>query len=609
MTNTAQGNELKSLVEECKEILETNFREKLNAMGIQLNSDELIPLDETEQFLYIESDEEKEDFKKFRNEIHNAIKIEVEVSAEDWSRGYYWFVDRMVYTFLNKIFAVRILEALGLLNESTLVPQEDLGNISARMKRIQEKNPNKMSDWNKLMLQDVFQEIGRDIQLLFSENDIATKIWPDNQTIEYLIQKLNSINPEIFKAEDCIGWFYHYYVLKNRKEHKTMSSHGSKSPANPYYLSILNTVYTPRWMVQILVDNSLGHWWQDQHPDSNLFKNSPFFINKVPIKLPHPTKEPIKLRILDPACGSGNFLIYTFRKLVEIYHEYYPTWSYSKIITTILKINLFGIDINRRPAQLSALALYITAKTILKENDPEGLTTFKMPPINIICCDIRIPKDKNRILFIQQFKDRRIQKILKDVIELFDNADQLGSLIDVRNLQNEINEILKLRKKEEKSKLDSFIFNKKPQINDNDISLDLVKIIDTQILNDQSQNVGFQLFGKQAKSAATLAQILMRKYDIIMANPPFGLSMNSIKDKLKRFYPDTYGDLISAFIDQSLRLLKINGYISMVTDYSFLHLPKFERFRINILINKSFIQYMILTGEAALPDAANKPNL
>ncbi len=608
---TAQGNELKTLIEICKELLEQEFGKQLMAIGIQESTDNLTPLDELVNYSILSTENEKEAFKSLQNEVWNAIKVEVEATSESWQEAHFWFVDRMVYTFLNRLFAIRVMEAHNLLKESTLVPQADLGNRSARMARIQEVYPDKtMFEWLQLVLRDVFGEIGKDVRILFDEKDVASRIWPEGRVIEQLIQQLNAVNPEIYQASDIIGWFYHYYVLKARKGHKTMSSHGSKSPANPNYLSILNTVYTPRWMVRVLVDNSLGHWWQIGHPDSRIFLDSPFFIQKVPVKIEPPTNEITNLRILDPACGSGNFLVYTFGKLVEMYKETFPDWSYSNIVETILDNNLFGIDINRRPAQLSALALFISARNLIKIKAPAELATYKMPVVNILCCDIRIPNDKSRVLFIQQFKDARIQKVMKDVVEQFDNADQLGSLIDIQGLQAEINKIKQEKKIKSRKyrKLDTFMPNGK-KVSDDDLELDLVNFIESEVLTEQQSNIGIQIFGRQAKNAASLAQVLMRKYDIIMGNPPFGFPMDATKQKLRHIYPNTYADLVSAFIDQSYRLLKENGFISMVSDFSFMHLPKFEKFRQTILLSKLYIQYLLVTGLAALPDARNVPIL
>jgi hypothetical protein len=553
----------------------------------------------------LDNETDRQAFNELQTELWNAIKVETEATGEMWPEAHFWFVDRMVYTFLNRLFAIRVMEALDLLGESTLVPQADLGNRSARMARIQEQNPGKnMFEWLQLVLRDVFAEIGKDVRILFDESDIASIIWPSGQIIEQLVHQLNTINPELYKASDIIGWFYHYYVLKIRKGHKTMSSHGSKSPANPNYLSILNTVYTPRWMVRVLIDNSLGNLWREINPESRIFTDSPYYIRKGTEPIINGIKDIVGIRILDPACGSGNFLVYSFEKLVDMYLETFPDWPIIKIVTSILSNNIFGIDINRRPAQLSAFALFIAAKKIIKTRAPDDLTNFKSPIVNVICCDIRIPHDKNEIIFSQKIKDPRIQKLLKDIVERFNDADQLGFLIDIKGIQEEINRIQKdietLSKKN--PKLDSFI------ITETSKPFNLPMFL-SDLLEDLDGNIGIQIFGQQAKNAATLASLLLQNYDLIMGNPPFGLTIEATKLKLKSSYPDSYNDLVSAFIDQSLRHVKINGYVAMVTDFSFLHLPKFENFRAKIFLAQTYIQSLIIIGLNALPDARNYPAL
>jgi len=593
---TAQKKVLRTLVEEIKELLEKNFEKKLLELGIQRESSNLIDLENLVEYELLESEHEKTEFKETRQLIWNEIEQESQV-LEDWNEAYYWYLDKMVYTFFNRIFALRIMEELDLLNESTLVPQSDLGNRSARMRKIQEKFFDKSEEeWHILVLKDAFTEISQDIKVIFDESDPYMKIWPDGDVIAMVIQKLNGLDPAIYKAEDCIGWFYHYYVLKLRKGHKTMSSHGSKSPKNSYYLSILNTVYTPRWMIRVLVDNSLGHWWQNLHPQSKIFLDSPFFIKKIPVNIQLPTNKLEKLKILDPACGSGNFLVYIFGKLVEMYREMKPDLPLSKIIEIILLNNIYGIDINRRPAQLSALALYIMAKRILKEHSLNEFLLFRMPPVNIICCDVRTPSDEHKILLLQKIKNDAIKKVIKDVINQFNNADELGSLIDIRGLQTEINKLVK-------PTLESFFGTNKTS------DLDLVKIIDEEIFTETEQNIGIRIFGHQTRKALTLARALMQKYDIIVGNPPFGLMMDSTKEKIRSIYPHSYRDLVSSFIDQSLRLLRKNGFIAMVTDFSFMHLSKFQKFRENILLTKAYIQYLLVTGLGALPNARNVPAL
>ncbi|MFW9996502.1 MAG: Eco57I restriction-modification methylase domain-containing protein, partial [Candidatus Odinarchaeota archaeon] len=591
---TAQGTDLKNLVDEIKDLLEQNYTKKLRELGIRQDDSELVSLSELVDYQLLESEEEREKFANLRENIHNFIEIEEKAIEGTWSEAHYWVLDRIVYSFFNRLFSIRVMEELELLNESTLKPQADLGNRSARMAKIQERFYDlSETQWYKLLLEDAFDELTNEIKVIFDKNDPLLQLWPDGEVIERINEKLNALDPEIYRQDDVLGWFYHYYVVKFRKGHKTMSAHGGKAPANAYYLSVLNTVYTPLWMVRTLVDNSFGHWWLEHNPDSRIFEKSPYLIEKLPTKVGTFEKQLEELKILDPACGSGNFLLYAFRVLVECYREKYSDRSITEIISRIIGNNIYGVDINRRPAQLAALGLYILAKRMIKEQAPEKMPSFIMPPVNIVSCDIRLPRSEFRTLFLQKVPEN-LKKIAKEILDLFDNADQLGSLIDIQSIQKEIVKV-------QKTGLNRFILEKNQLFN-------LVETID-EILQSKNQSLGFQIFGQQTKSAISLASVLSNNYDFVYGNPPFGLVIKNTQQKLKKYYPNSYSDLVSAFVDQSLRLMNPKAYIGMVTDYSFLHLPKFEKFRRKVVLAKTNIQIMIMLCFRALPDAGNRPIL
>ncbi|MHA1758412.1 MAG: DNA methyltransferase, partial [Promethearchaeota archaeon] len=552
MLETAKGPVLQNLVEQVKEILENSFKKILENYGIQEDSSELIPLDDLVNYILLNTHEEQIKFIDKRENLHEAILEEMNNFKMKWNEAFTWYLDKIVYSFFNRIFAIRIMEELDLLNESTLIPQEDLGHRSARMAKIQEKYPHDEDKWWEYLLRDVFNELDQEIKVIFDPNDPVLSIFPDNKTIIKIVELLNKINPEIYKAEDCIGWFYHYYVLKFRQNYKTMSGHGEKSPANSYMLSILNTVYTPRWMVQILVDNSLGHWWLNHYKDSKQFLDSPYFIKKLPNNLILETNKLEDLRILDPACGSGNFLVYTFSRLVDLYKEAYPNYNIIEIIQNILEKNLYGIDINRRPAQLAALALYILAKKTIKENAPELYYNFRMPNINIICSDFKLPKGKYRQKILNSIISEQ-KPLIEDILSLFNYSNELGSLIDVEALQKELNKInRKIQSKEKGSLVKYGVVNGEKEYTN------IAEFINL-IIEENKQNIGLQLFGKETKRSLNMAQILLQKYDFIFGNPPFGLKIKKIENQLKKYYPNSYYDLIAMFIDQGLRLLKENG--------------------------------------------------
>ena len=91
--------------------------------------------------------------------------------------------------------------------------------------------------------------------------------------------------------------------------------------------------------------------------------------------------------------------------------------------------------------------------------------------------------------------------------------------------------------------------------------------------------------------------------------PPFGMVIKSTQEKLRKYFPDSYGDLISAFIDQSIRIFVKKWLLGMVVDHSFMYLPKFRNFREKILLKKLFLNHIFMLGRNALPDAGNIPSI
>ncbi|GAB4318338.1 MAG: hypothetical protein Kow0069_21400 [Promethearchaeota archaeon] len=597
---TAQSAEFRRTIEKVKGLLEKEFRRILaDEYGIQGHEDVPVPLEQVVRYQVLATAEEKDAFRKRREKVRQAVQLEAD-QVGSWEEGFYWYVDHQVYTFFNRVFAVRVMEELGLLSESTLVPAPDLGNRSARMARIVDAHPGaSREEAHVLTLRDAFEEIGREVSVLFEDEDPEATLWPRGLVIEKVLTCLAEIDPKTFSAPDAVGWFYHYYVVNYRKSHKTMSGHGGKNPRNTYLLSILNTVYTPRWMVEFLVVNSLGRWWQDAYPDSRLFTGHPLFIQNQRLFPHHPAdqRKLEEIRVLDPACGSGNFLVYAFECLFQMYREAHPSWPVGEVISQILSRNLFGIDINRRPAQLAALALYLHAKRLLKANaSPEEANKFRMPAVNIFCCDIRLPEDDSRTLFFQQIRNPHLAKIVKDILDQFEHADEIGSLMNLNELHRQFHSLKKQRT--------LYDYLKKPLSS----PAHLVEYVD-QVVPRDLHHVGVQVFGRQARRAISLAQALMDEYDFIFTNPPFGLLVKRTQARIKESYPHSYMDLVAAFVDQALRLLRENGCAALVTDHSFMHLPKFEKFRKNVLLTNAFIQTLFLAGEGALPDAANKPVL
>ena len=192
----------------------------------------------------------------------------------------------------------------------------------------------------------------------------------------------------VWDEDETIGWVYQFF--NSREERKKMREE-SQAPRNSRELAVRNQFFTPRYVVQFLTDNTLGRLWLEMHGDKTRLNTVCKYLVSSTDESPQqrPRKDPRDLRILDPACGSGHFLLYSFDLLLVIYEE---TWSaeeaaprseatgrtlrddYPSLIDLhhamprlIVEQNLYGVDIDPRCAQIAALALWLRAQRAWKD--------------------------------------------------------------------------------------------------------------------------------------------------------------------------------------------------------------------------------------------------
>src|ERR1019366_4845166 len=173
----------------------------------------------------------------------------------------------------------------------------------------------------RIYVESLFDEFSTEIKVLFDRRDAASVLWPKRQTFEALLTILNA--PElagVWSEDETIGWVYQFF---NSSEERKKMRDESQAPRNSRELAVRNQFFTPRYVVQFLVDNTLGRLWLEMHGEqTSLVKLCEYLVRTVdePTQ-PRPRKDPRDLRILDPACGSGHFLLYSFDLLLTIYEE------------------------------------------------------------------------------------------------------------------------------------------------------------------------------------------------------------------------------------------------------------------------------------------------
>jgi len=217
-------------------------------------------------------------------------------------------------------------------------------------------DPDQPEKW-RAMVEHTYTTIIQPILEQPTEQVLIPKL--STQVITQIIRIMNELADTVLHCDDALSWFYHYFQAWRRTTR-------SSSQKNLNQHIIANSIYTPQWMCAFLIDNSLGRYWIDRYPESGLFRQNQYTIpTKYQTSVRIKDRPLDQLRIIDPACGGGNFLLLLLRKLTEMYQERHSDWNMIDILSAILSNNLFGQDINDQAIELTIIAIYFLAIKLL----------------------------------------------------------------------------------------------------------------------------------------------------------------------------------------------------------------------------------------------------
>lgn len=425
---------------------------------------------------------------------------------------------------------------------------------------------------------------------LFEEVDDATELLlPDNLTrTDSLIRELVAAIPETdWQEVEVIGWLYQFYISEKKGQVMGKVVKSEDIPA-------ATQLFTPNWIVQYLVQNSVGRQWLQTYPDSPLKEKMRYYIEpgeqpaEVQAQLAASTPEtidPLTIKVLDPACGSGHMLIEVYKLLREIYTE--RGFRSRDIPQLILENNLFGLDIDDRAGQLAGFALMMLAR----EDDRR---LFSRTADN----GLRL-----NVVALQETRGISLDKVWKALNLNRDwSAGQTGSLLD--SPQNDLAVHGDARYQLLNRTLASFVKAKTFG------SLIEVAHEDMQPLADLLATLR-ELKGSkdpaQKEAASELvpyiqqAWILSQRYDAVIANPPYmgGKGMNTdLKDFAKKLYPKSKSDLFAIFMEHAFAQLKPRGYNAQINMQSWMFLSSYEQLREWLLKNTTIVTMAHLGARA-----------
>lgn len=488
-------------------------------------------------------------------------------------------INECVFTLFNRIAAIKVMESKELFPEIITRRKENAGRSFEHNVWL-ENHPeerNAEREGLKHFLSDQFESLGEHIPLY--RKDYPYALLPTADELNEIIEQFNAIEADadcgadVWKGDDILGWLYENF---NAVEKEALKQSGEKTEYNK--VSLQSQFYTPQWVVKFLVDNTLGKAYMEMFPDSRIKEK--YQIANIPDHQVRHPKDLRQMRLLDPACGSGNFLIYAFSLFYDLYVDqldnYECCFSRRDIPKMIVENNLFGIDLDERAAQISQIALFIKAREL------GGHRSHWPAYTNVVSTHFFLPKYEElqgTFEILGSWSQKQIEAI-EHIWNDLCSAYKFGSLVRVEELLNEMMP--------------------------NDVNHSMFKEFEMESLFEYKNNVVTQLrnnvnkWGGEGSNAYTLAKtndaisfldIISHKYDVVVANPPY-TSNGDFGTELKRFVDDNYRkplkfntNLYACFIKRCCELAGDDGKVGMVNPPTFMYIVTFEDLRAYILNN------------------------
>ncbi|HSZ04631.1 MAG TPA: DNA methyltransferase [Solirubrobacteraceae bacterium] len=531
------------------------------------------------------------------------------------------YLREAAFTSLNRFVALKMLEARGLIQECI-----SRGDQSPGFKEFVGLAPGtvQLEDHGfQLYLESIFDEIGQDVGVLFDRRDPAGLLWPRRQALRELLTILNDTELlEAWDEDETIGWVYQYF---NSGEERKRMRDESPAPRNSRELAVRNQFFTPRYVVQFLTDNTLGRLWLEMRGEKTALAKRCAYLalaTDEPTQ-PRPKKDPRDLRILDPACGSGHFLLYSFDLLLTIYEEVWEDESFDVQSQTtgqtlrkdypdlgalrraapslIVEHNLHGVEIDPRCAQIAALALWLRAQ---RAWNGAGIPASERPSLWRTHIVVAEPIPGNGVLteeFAARLDPPLLRELFKKMVDEMRLAGELGTLLRVENgIAVELGRAREQFVKQQRTT--RFLPGLAPEREQGE--LDLSGIDDDGFFHEAELRIlealrGFaeattggasvrrRLFAGDAAEGVALIDLLRTRFDVVLMNPPFGACSVNAKKDFEKAYPRTKNDLYAAFVERGIELLQSNGLLGAITSRTGFFLSSFQKWREEILLTEA----------------------
>lgn len=482
------------------------------------------------------------------------------------NKGVKQICEEAAYTWFNRIIAITILSKNGYIQSqmeygegdmrSPLIMQRARRGQNAFLDATEVKRLSAIIDdfekendafailligfcHNHILLKNVFGSFDDYSELLLPNNILA-----DTGFI-HLLNTTDAITNDDYKKVELIGWLYQFYISEKKDE--VFKKFKDNKKAEKEDIPAATQIFTPNWIVKYMVENTVGQLWLDLHPESPLKEQMKYRVEPAE---GNASSEPIikeiaDLKLLDPAVGSGHILAEGFDLLYAMYEEeLYPN---AEAVESILKNNLFGLDIDKRATQLAQFAILLKAAQKHPAIIEKGILpqVYAMPEPRFF--------SRQDILDFLGNDGAAYEEKLTEALKLMLDAQNLGSTM-IFDLPEDC------------------VTHSKKRL--------------SELIGKTQRNLTEESLFKNIEPYIQIILILSSKYEAVAANPPYmgQKNMNAyLKEYVDNNYSDSSYDLMTIFVDAIRKVVPKEGYFSFINIPTWMFSISFKKFRYNLL--------------------------
>ena len=500
-----------------------------------------------------------------------------ELISQIQHKGYTQVMEEAAYTWFNRFIALRFMEVNNCLPSKVRVFTDENGAFKPEVlkqamsveldgldknKVLQLLDAQANEELYKYLLITQCNELNRSLPEMFETISNWTELlFPANllRSDSVLDRMVTEIPEEDWQdAVQIIGWLYQYYNTELKDD--TFAKLKKNIKITKERIPAATQLFTPDWIVRYMVENSLGRLWLEGHPNAELHDGWKYYLDEAEqepeveaqlakLREEYKAIKPEEIKVIDPCMGSGHILVYAFDVLMQIYTS--AGWDQREAAQSILKNNLYGLDIDDRAAQLAYFAVMMKAR----KYDRRLLTRGIQPNIFSI-------RESNGIQTrtVEYFhrNDPKLKADIESIVAKMRDAKEYGSILNIKPVDF------------------AGLYARFDEIR-NDINMMQMSALDELL------------------PLVKCAEVLAQKYDVVVTNPPY-MGISNASEKLnqyaKKAYPISRYDLSTICMEKTLSMCNKTGMMAMINIPVWMSKSSFEDLRYSLLTKHTFVNML-----------------